>query len=266
MLPAAFIALLVFVSLAAPWIAPFSPSEHLETITMKSLPPSLAHPFGTDSNSRDVLSRVIFGSRVSLLVSSLSVLISLTLGTAYGAVAAFARPLGESFLMRTLDVLLSIPRLLVLLAVTAFWSDLTVLSLALLLGVTGWYDIARLVHGETTTLYNRDFVVAARALGAGGVRIFLKQLLPHLVPLLTVGATLGIAATISLEAGLSYLGLGIQEPNVSWGTIMREGIGVMDTQWWLTIFPGIATVVTVIACNALGDALRERWRRDGVHS
>ncbi len=260
------VALLVTIALTAPLISPYAHTEQLETITMKNLPPSFDHPFGTDSNSRDVLSRVLYGSRVSLLISALSVLIALTVGTAFGALAAFAKPWIESFMMRVLDVLLAIPRLLILLAVTALWSHLSITSLALLLGITGWYDIARMVHGETRTLRSRDFVTAARATGAGGIRIFTKHVFPHLVPVLAVSATLGIAATISLEAGLSYLGLGVQEPNVSWGTIMRDGIGVMDTHWWLTVFPGIATVITALACNAVGEALRERYTQKQVES
>lgn len=266
LLPALLIGVLVFVALAAPWLAPYAPTDQLETITMKSLSPSFSHPFGTDSNSRDVLSRVIYGARVSLAVSSLSVLVALTLGVAFGAMAAFGRPALEGVMMRALDVLLAMPRLLILLALTAFWSQLSIVSLALLLGATGWYDLARLVHGETRTLLTRDFVLAAQAGGTGRLRLFIKHLLPHLVPLLAVSATLGIAATISLEAGLSYLGLGIQEPNISWGTIMRDGIGVMDTQWWLTIFPGLATMIAVIACNALGEALRERSARRQLHA
>jgi peptide/nickel transport system permease protein len=258
--PLLFIALLILVAVAAPVLAPYSPQAQLETITMKSLAPSAAHPFGTDANSRDVLSRVIYGSRVSLLVASLSALVALTIGVCFGALAALGGPLLESVMMRLLDILLALPRLLILLAVTALWDGLTVLPLAVLLGATGWHDIARLIHGETRSLVARDFIVAAAAAGVGRVRMFLRHMFPHLVPLLAVSASLGVASSISLEAGLSYLGLGVQG-HVSWGTIMHDGLGVVDTQWWLTIFPGLAAVVAVIACNALGEALRDRFAR-----
>ena len=258
--PLLFIGVLVVVALAAPWLAPYPPETQLETITMKSLAPSLAHPFGTDANSRDVLSRVIYGSRVSLAIAALSALAALSIGIAFGALAALGNRFVESLMMRALDVLLALPRLLILLAVTAFWDRLSLVALALLLGATGWYDIARLVHGETRTLSSRDFIVAAAASGVGTVRIFLRHMLPHLVPLLAVSASLGVASSISLEAGLSYLGLGVQG-QVSWGTIMNDGLGVVDTQWWLTIFPGLAALVAVIACNALGEALRDRFAR-----
>jgi peptide/nickel transport system permease protein len=121
------------------------------------------------------------------------------------------------------------------------------------------------VHGETRTLLARDFIVAAAAGGVGRLRIFLRHMLPHLVPLLAVSASLGVASSISLEAGLSYLGLGVQD-QVSWGTIMHDGLGVVDTQWWLTIFPGLAAVVAVIACNALGEALRDRFASRQLHA
>ena len=260
LIPLLFIGVLVFVALAAPLLAPHDPNAQPDTIAMKSLAPSPAHLFGTDAYSRDVLSRVIYGSRVSLAIAALSALAALSIGIAFGALAALGNRFVESLMMRALDVLLALPRLLILLAVTAFWDGLSLVALAVLLGVTGWYDIARLVHGETRTLLSRDFIVAAAAAGVGELRIFVRHMLPHLIPLLAVSASLGVASSISLEAGLSYLGLGVQG-QVSWGTIMNDGLGVVDTQWWLTIFPGLAALVAVIACNALGEALRDRFAR-----
>jgi len=262
--PALFVGTLILIALAAPLIAPYEPNEMLETIELRSKSPSSAHPFGTDSNSRDVLTRVIYGARVSLTVASLSVAIALTFGTLFGALAAFAGGRLESLMMRILDVLLSLPRLLVLLAITAFWGKLPIPALALLLGVTGWYDVARLVHGETQQLLGRDFIAAARASGVRRSRVFARHMLPHLVPVLAVMASLGVAATIALEAGLSYLNLGVQDPTPSWGSIMREGMGLVDSQWWLTIFPGIATVLAVLACNAFAEALRDVSPRNQV--
>ena len=255
----AFVALLAVVAIAAPWLAPYSPIDQLDLDLLKSRPPSLAHPFGTDMYSRDVLSRVIYGARVSLSVATAAVALALAVGTSFGAVAALAGGTVDRLLMRFLDVLLAIPRLLVLLAIAAFWGPLPLPVLIMVLGFTGWYDVARLVRGETQSVLARDFILAARAGGVGRGRLLLRHVLPHLVPVLVVSATLGVAHTIALEAGLSYLGLGVQPPTASWGTILQDGLGAVDTQWWLTLFPGVATVIAVLACNALGDALRDEF-------
>lgn len=257
LLPAGFVLLLAAVAVAAPLLAPYAPRVPEDVVALRGLAPSTAHPFGTDQVGRDVLTLVLYGARVSLSFAVGAVVVALTVGTAYGALAAMRGGLVDRVLMRALDVALALPRLLVLLAVTAFWGPLSLPSLVLLVGATGWFDIARLVRGDVQALLTRDFVVAARATGVPGVRLLLRHIVPHLVPTLAVTATLGVAHTIALEAGLSYLGLGIQPPLASWGTIMRDGAGTVDAQWWLTAFPGLATVVAVLACNALGDALRD---------
>ncbi len=263
--PLVFVVLLAAVAALAPALAPFSPVKIPANYdTLQYLPPSSAHPFGTDGVGRDVLSRVLFGSRISLSLASASVLLSLVLGTSYGAIAGLFGGATDRWLMRGLDVALSIPRLLLLLAVTAFWENLALPALIILLGTTGWFDIARLVRGEVQQLRRRDFIVAAQATGVRGMRMLRLHILPHLIPLLIVNATLSVAGTIALEAGLSYLGLGVQPPFPSWGNIMAEGSGGMASQWWLTVFPGMATVIAVLACHALGDALRDRFARDQV--
>ncbi len=259
LVPLLVIAVLAFIAVAAPLLSPFPYDAQLDIIALKSTPPSAQHWFGTDNTSRDVFSRVLFGARVSLLVAAASVTIALCVGTSYGAIAALAGGFWDALLMRTLDVLLSIPRLLILLAVSAFWSPMPLLPLVVLIGLTGWFDIARLVRGEVHALLRRDFVLAARACGVRRARLLVRHILPHLIPALTVSATLGVAYTIALEAGLSYLGLGVQEPQASWGSIMRLGAAFVDTQWWMTLFPGLATIITVLACNALGDALRDLY-------
>ena len=170
----------------------------------------------------------------------------------------------ERLLMRGLDVALSIPRLLLLLAVTAFWNKLPLGALIVLLGTTGWFDVARLVRGEIQALVQREYVLAARATGVGRFRLLARHLLPHLVPLLIVSATLNVASTIGLEAGLSYLGLGVQPPTPSWGTILNEGSGLIYSQWWVTFFPGLAIIASVLACHTLGDALRDLFSLDQV--
>ena len=224
----------------------------------------MAHPFGTDAASRDVLSRVLAGGRVSLSLAILSVSLSLVLGTLYGAMSTLAGGIVDTAMRRLLDVALSIPRLLVLLAVGALWGALSFPALVLLIGVTGWFDTARLVTDELRALSAQEFTVAARAMGVRRSRLLWRHLLPHLLPTLVINASFGVAGTIALEAGLSYLGLGIQPPRASWGTILRDGSGVVQSEWWLSLFPGLATVLAVLACNALGDALRERFSPNHV--
>ena len=262
--PLALVLLLVTVAVFAPLIAPYPQTLQPDYDAMKNWPPSGAHPFGTDGFGRDVLSRVIFGSRVSLTLACAAVFLALLLGTCYGAVAGLVGGAVDRWLMRLLDVALSIPRLLLLLAVTAFWGALPLSALIVLLGTTGWFDVARLVRGEVQAVAQRDFMLAARAAGVPRRRMLGKHLLPHLIPLLVVSATLNVAGTIALEAGLSYLGLGVQPPADSWGKIINEGAGVIGAQWWLTLFPGLAIVTAVLACHALGDALRDLFAMDQV--
>jgi peptide/nickel transport system permease protein len=262
--PAALLGILAVVAIGAPLLAPHSPDVPLDYDTLRNLPPSIAHPFGTDGFGRDVLSRVIYGARVSLALALSAASLALVLGTCVGATAALLGGTVDRALMRALDVALSIPRLLFLLAVTAFSNALPLTALILLLGTTGWFDVARLIRGEVQSLMRRDFVLAAQASGVPRMRTFLRHLLPHLVPLLAVSATLNVAGTIALETGLSYLGLGVQPPTPSWGAILLDGSAVMRTQWWLTLFPGLAIVFAVFACHALGDALRDLFALDQV--
>lgn len=245
--------------LLAPAIAPFPPDEQLGILTLKSIAPSLEYPFGTDAFSRDLLSRVLYGARLSLVFSLAAVAIGLAVGTSFGAVTSLGPRWLSVILRRLVDVALSIPRLLILLAVTAFAGPFSIAGLVLLVALTGWFAIARQVTDELDALKTREFVQAARATGVRTARLFLLHLLPHLGPLLAVAGTLALAGTIALEAGLSFLGLGIQPPTASLGTILHDASGVMGAEWWIVVFPGIATVVIVLVCNALGDALRERF-------
>ena len=257
------IVLLVLVALAAPWLAPYPPDLELGLVTLNNRPPSLDFPFGTDLSSRDVLSRVIHGARVSLSVAGAAVALMLVMGTAYGAISAMLGGAADRVMMRLLDVLLAIPRLLVLLALTAVLEDrLSFWSFVLVIGGTGWYEVARLVRGEMHGLLARDFVLAAAATGVRRRRLFVRHVLPHLLPVLAVSATLGVAQTIALETGLGFLGFGIDE--ASWGRILNDGVGQVDTTWWLTLFPALATAIAVLACNALGDALRDVFAPEQV--
>jgi len=252
---------IVLVGLLAPLIAPYDPAAQPDIISLKSLPPSLAHPFGTDPYSRDVLSRVIYGARLSLSIGILATFVSLTVGVAYGAVAGYAGGLLDAVMMRVLDAFLSIPRFLLLLGVLVAWPHLSVGALVVFLGLTGWFGLSRLVRGQVLALKHAEFVTAARALGASRRRILLKHLLPNVVSPIVVAATVGVAHVIVLEAGLSYLGIGVPQPLASWGNIIQDGADQVATLWWMALFPGLFMVLTVMTLNILGEALRDVYER-----
>ncbi len=258
------IALLIAAVVAGPFFSPYTPNAQLDIIALRSQPPSLAHPFGTDAMSRDVLSRVLDGGRVSLSLAILSVSLSVVVATLYGAISTMVGGVVDTTMRRLLDVALSIPRLLVLLAICALWGALSFPVLILLIGLTGWFDTARLVTDDLRTLRTQEFSTAAVAQGVRGPRLLWRHLLPHVLPTLVINASFGVANTIALEAGLSFLGLGIQAPQASWGTILHDGSGVEQSAWWLSVFPGLAAIFAVLACNTLGDALRERFASNHV--
>lgn len=254
----ALVALAVLAAAAAfaPVLTPYRPAQQRDIVELKNAAPSLAHPFGTDRFSRDVLTRVLYGARVSLSVAALAVLVSAIVGTLYGLVAAVAGDLVDAVLMRILDALLSIPRVLLLIAILALWNPVPITGLILILGLTGWFRVSRLVRAEALALRERDFVVAARALGAPRRRVMLRHLLPNVLAPVIVASTLDVGNVIVLEAGLSYIGIGAREPVPSWGTMFHEGTDVFAGTWWNALFPGLAIVVTVLCVNILGDALR----------
>ena len=256
------IVVLLIVALSAvfaPLLAPYDPTAQLDIVRLQSQPPTLAHPLGTDPYSRDVLSRLLYGSRVSLAVGLGAVLLAMSFGIAVGAVAGLVGGAVDAVLMRFVDAALSIPRLLVLIMVASLWGSLGLVPLTLLMAGTGWFAVSRLVRAETLALREREFIVAARALGASPMRILVRHVLPNVAAPALVAATLGIANVILLEAGLSYLGIGVRPPTASWGSIIQDGAERVSDLWWLTLFPGLAILVTVFACNALGDALRDAF-------
>jgi peptide/nickel transport system permease protein len=251
------LAALATLGAAAPLIAPYPPDRQLDIVALKRQPPSAAHPFGTDQFSRDVLSRVLYGGRLSLAVALLAVALAATIGTVYGAVAGFYGGWLDAVMMRMLDALLSIPRVLLLIAASVIWAPIDLPALVLLLGGTGWFAVSRLVRGEVLSVVSRDFIVGARALGASDRRLLVTHVLPNVVAVVVVAATLGVGNVIILEAGLSYLGAGVRPPHASWGNIIQDGSGDIAHLWWMSLFPGLAMVATVFACNVLGDALRD---------
>lgn len=254
----AAVALLVFALAAvfAPVLAPYPLSHQIDIVGMKSQPPSLAHPFGTDRFSRDMLSRVLFGLRVTLSVATLAVLVSAVIGTTYGLVAAMSNRVVDTVMMRVLDALLAIPRVLLVIAVVALWDPLPLVALIGLLGMTGWFEVSRLVRAEALSVREREFVLAARSLGAGTARILRRHVLPNVLTPVIVTTTIGIAQVIVLEAGLSFLGIGAREPVPSLGTMLQDGTEAFAGTWWVALFPGVIIVAIVLCFNVLGDALR----------
>jgi peptide/nickel transport system permease protein len=236
------------------------PLAQPEIVKLRNVPPSSEHLLGTDQFSRDVLSRLLYGGRISLSIAVFATLVSVTLGTAYGAAAGYSTGVLRSVLERVLDALLSIPRLLILIVIFASLPDVEVPGFEvkrfiLILGVTGWYGVARLVRGQVLALKTRDFVLSARAMGATPARIFFRHILPNALTPVVVAATLGIGHVIVLEAGLSYLGVGLDPPAPTWGGMIQDGANAMGDVWWLSVFPGLAIVLTVMAFTVLGDAL-----------
>ncbi|HXD47734.1 MAG TPA: ABC transporter permease [Gemmatimonadaceae bacterium] len=262
----ATIAVLVVAAIVGPWLISYGGAEQLDIVRLKNTPPSWSHWFGTDQYSRDVLSRVLSGARISLAVASLSVLFAITIGTTYGLVAGYVGGAIDGAMMRVLDGALSIPRVLLLLAVLGLWHPVPLSGLILLLGGTGWFALSRLVRAETMTARRLEYIGAAEALGASGRRILFRHLLPNVAGPIIVSATLSVGNVIALEAGLSYLGIGAQPPTPSWGSIFLDGVDFYAGNWWVVLFPGLAIVATVLAFNVLGDALRDALDPRQLHS
>jgi peptide/nickel transport system permease protein len=253
----AVLGVVALAALCAPLLAPYDPAAQLDIVRLQSRSPSLAHPFGTDQVSRDVLSRMLYGARISLAISFAAVSLSMTFGILLGAASGYAGGAIDAVVMRLVDAGLSIPRLLLLIVIIALWRDVGVMALTVLIAAVSWFNVSRLVRAETLVVREQDFVIAARALGTSPRRILLRHVLPNVAGPGLVAATLAVGNVILLEAGLSYLGLGVRPPAASWGNIIQDGAERVSDLWWLTLFPGLAIVVTVFACNALGDALRD---------
>ncbi|HEY7031697.1 MAG TPA: ABC transporter permease [Thermomicrobiales bacterium] len=241
------------IALLAPLVAPEDPNHQVLVQRLKA--PSLAHPMGTDGLGRDILSRAIWGARVSLSVSVVATLVSIVIGAQVGLVAGWFGRWPDNLLMRTADVFLAFPIFILLITVVAIYGS-SVLLLILFLGLAAWPQTARLARAEVLSLAKREFVLAARVSGARDRRILFVHILPHLVPLLMVAATLRVAIVILVEASLSYFGLGVTPPTPSWGNMVADGRTYLATAWWITTFPGVLIVVTVLMYNLLGDGLR----------
>ena len=247
---------LYFVALLAPLLASTDPFVLGDLVTERLARPSAAHPLGTDHFARDVLSRILYEARISLSIGFVAVGISVTIGTLIGAVAGFFGRWVDTILMRLVDMVISFPQLVLLITIIALFQPSIFLIIAVL-GLTQWTGTTRLVRGEVLSLREREFIQAANALGFSRVRIILFHLIPNVLGPVIVAATLGIGNTIVLEASLSFLGLGVQPPTPSWGSMVNDGRGLLLQAWWLSTFPGLAIVVTVLCFNLVGDGLRD---------
>ncbi|MBI9081552.1 MAG: ABC transporter permease [Pseudodesulfovibrio sp.] len=238
----------------APLLAPYDPNFiNVDTLL---LPPSWSHFMGTDALGRDVFSRILFGGRVSLWVGFVAVGIATAIGLTLGLISGYFGRLVDEIIMRGVDVMLCFPSFFLILAVIAFLEP-SLINIMVVIGLTGWMGVARLVRAETLTIRERDYILAARAAGAGPGRIIFRHILPNAIAPVLVSATLGVAGAILTESSLSFLGLGVQPPDASWGNMLLEGKEVLGIAWWLSVFPGLAILFTVLGYNLLGESLRD---------
>jgi peptide/nickel transport system permease protein len=250
------IVLLYLVALLAPLIAPHDPIAQHDIARTGYLSPRPGNWLGTDRFGRDVLSRIIYGARISLSIGFVATAISITIGTMFGAMAGYFGGKVDTLLMRFTDVVLAFPRLVLLIMIVALFSP-SVAVIILVLGLTQWPSTTRIVRGDVLSLREREFIQAAAALGMSRVRILMRHLIPNVLAPVIVTATLGIGNTIVLEAGLSFLGLGVQAPTPTWGSMITEGRDNLLGAWWLATFPGLTIVLVVLAFNLVGDGLRD---------
>ena len=246
--------LLFAVSLLAPWIAPYDPS--MIDLTQVLAAPSSAHPFGTDQLGRDVLSRMIWGARISLKVGFVATGIAILLGAILGAVSGYYGRWVDAVIMRFVDIMLCFPAFFLILAVIAILEP-SIWNIMIIIGLTGWMGITRLVRADFVSLKERDFVLAARVIGASDLRIIFIHILPNAMASILVAATLGVAGAILTESALSFLGIGVQPPTPSWGNILTAGKDNIDIAWWLSLYPGLAILITVLGYNLLGEGIRD---------
>jgi peptide/nickel transport system permease protein len=250
------VAALYAVAVLAPLIAPYNPIAQHDLVRTGYLPPSPAHWLGTDRFGRDVLSRILYGARISLSIGFLAVAIAVVLGSALGAAAGYLGGWLDAAIMRFTDMVLAFPRLVLLIMIVALFNQ-SITLIILVLGLTQWPGTARLVRGEVLSLREREFIQAAYALGFKRTRIIVRHLIPNVLAPVIVAATLGIGNTIVLEAGLSFLGLGVRPPTPSWGNMVADGRQNLLGAWWVATFPGLVIVLTVLAFNLVGDGLRD---------
>jgi peptide/nickel transport system permease protein len=253
------ILIVVIGALGAPLFAPFNPDEQMfDGLTLEGAPMPPGGPFllGTDTLGRDLLSRMLFGARTSLLIGLVANGVAVAIGLLVGITAGYLRGFAGNMLMRLTDLMMAFPALLLAIVLAALLKP-SLWIVAMVIALVNWVQVARIVYTETRGLVERDFILAERSLGAGHGRILFLHILPHLIPTAIVWGTLGIATTVLLEATLSFLGIGVQPPNPSWGNIIFESQSYFQAAPWLVFFPGAVILLTALAFNLVGDALRD---------
>jgi peptide/nickel transport system permease protein len=225
-------------------------------VSQRLLPPDLRHPLGTDDLGRDVLVRMLYGARISLLVGFVAVGISCLMGIVIGAMAGYYGGWVDALMMRFVDIMLCFPTFFLILAVIAFLNP-SIWNIMIVIGLTSWMGVARLIRAEFLSLRQRDFVLAAQALGASDSRLIFRHILPNAMSPVLVSATLGVAGAILTESALSFLGIGVQPPTPSWGNMLITGKQTLGSAWWMSVFPGLAILITVLGYNLLGEGIRD---------
>lgn len=249
------VVLFTLVAIFAPWIAPYDPTEQ-RIATARLVPPSAEHPFGTDELGRDLFSRIVYGARISMRIGLIAEGIALAIGIVLGATAGFVGGWVDNLIMRITDVFFAIPALLFLIVVVAIF-DSSATTIFLALGLVAWPSEARMMRSEVLRIREREYVMAAHALGLRSFGIVARHVLPNAIASMIVVGSLGVAGAILSEATLSFLGLGIQEPIPSWGTMINRGQQFIFNAWWYSVFPGLVIMVVVLGFNFLGDAVRD---------
>jgi peptide/nickel transport system permease protein len=251
----ALVGMMIFVALFAPWLSPHDPSEY--NLEKSFAGPSLEYPLGNDADGRDILSRILYGTRISLGIGLAVVLVSLVVGSAIGVIAGYYGGRVDKIFVFISDVFLAFPGFLFAIAIAAFLMP-SVANVIIILCIKGWVTYARLVRGQTLSLKEREFVLAGRAIGVGALRMFLKHLLPNMVGPIVVNASFGMAGVIMVESSLSFLGLGVPVNMPSWGAMLDQGTKYLLIAPHLSIYPGLAIMLVVLGFNFTGDGLRDK--------
>lgn len=247
---------IALLAISAPWLSPYG---YDETSAEQFQPPCMKHPMGTDVHGRDLLTRVLYGARLSLGIGLVATLVSVVIGVGYGAISGYVGGTADNIMMRIVDVIYSLPYMFFVIILVAVFGR-SVLLLFLALGAVQWLTVARIVRGQALSVREKEFIQASYAAGAGHVRIIVNHLLPNVLGPVIVYMTLTVPAVMLQEAFLSFLGLGVPPPASSWGTLIADGasaINMLRIYWWLLLFPGAAMALTLLALNFIGDGLRD---------
>ncbi len=248
-----FILLVIASAILAPYVSPYNPDKI--DVSAILLPPGGTHILGTDQLGRDVLSRLIYGGRISIEVGFIAVSLSMMIGIPIGAYAGYYGGITDSILMRFVDIMLTFPSFFLILAISAILKP-SIINIMIIIGLTSWMGISRIIRAEFTQNREKDYVLAARAAGASDAYIMFFEILPNTIAPILVSATLGLAGAILIQASLAFLGIGIMPPTASWGGMLSRGKTYIMVAWWLTLFPGIAILLTVLSFNLVGEAVR----------